>query len=266
MVTTNIPFYLSLAGIGGIVFFLALERFFPFRRMTLLPWQRWLINFSLSFCNLLIVDQGFVILLQRTSLFTELFHLDLFGRLGLNSFSRVILTIVILDLAMYVWHRLNHAIPFLWRFHRVHHSDREVDVTTASRFHFGEVTLGAMINYALMLSLGASIWEVRIFKVIFVFMTQLTHSNIRIAKPQEDIFWLVFVSPSMHRIHHSDIRCETDSNYGTIFSVWDRLFRTIVSGVNAKKLHFGLKEFEKPQELTWARLITMPLKPVERKK
>jgi sterol desaturase/sphingolipid hydroxylase (fatty acid hydroxylase superfamily) len=265
MEKSDIPFYLSFAGVAGIVFFFALERFIPFHRPSSLQWQRWFINFSISFCNLLIVDQGFVILLQGTPLFSQILHFDLYDRLGINSFWRIILTIVILDLAMYAWHRFNHVIPFLWRFHRVHHSDPHVDVTTASRFHFGEVTLSAVINYALMLSLGASIGEVRIFKLIFVFMTQLAHSNIRLFKPLEDMIWTIFVSPSMHRIHHSDIRQETDSNYGTIFSIWDRLFGTLSKNVDSQKLHFGLKEFQDPKELTLPRVILMPLKHVVRK-
>lgn len=261
----NIPFYLSFIAVAGIAFFLLLERFIPFRQMSLPQWQRWLINFSLSFCNLLIVDQGFVLLLQRTPLFTQIFYFDLYGHLGLNSFWRIVLTILILDFAMYVWHRLNHMVPFLWRFHRVHHSDPHLDVTTASRFHFGEVTLSAIINYALMLSLGATIWEVRIFKLIFVFMTQLAHSNIRLFKPLEDLVWLIFVSPSMHRVHHSDIRRETDSNYGTVFSIWDRLFGTLTQRWDSEKLHFGLKEFQDPKELTFLQVILMPLKRVTRK-
>jgi len=265
MEKSNIPFYLSFAGVAGIVFFLVLERFVPFRRVSLPQWQRWLINFSLSFCNLLIVDQGFVVLLQRTPIFSRMFHFDLYGQLVLNSFWRIVLTILILDFAMYLWHRLNHTIPFLWRFHRVHHSDPHVDVTTASRFHFGEVTLSAIINYSLMLSLGATIWEVRIFKLIFVFMTQLAHSNIRLLKPFEDLIWLIFVSPSMHRIHHSDIRRETDSNYGTIFSIWDRLCGTLTKNADLQRLHFGLKEFQNPKELTFSQVVLMPLKRVSRK-
>ena len=263
---SSLPFYLSFAGVAGILFFLALERWIPFRRMSLSSqWARWAINFGLSLCNLLIVDQGFVLLLERTPLFHEIFYFDLYARLGVSSLWRIVLTIIILDLMMYLWHRLNHIIPVLWRFHRVHHSDPHVDVTTASRFHFGEVTLSAVINYSLMLSLGATIWEVRIFKLIFVFMTQLVHSNIKLFKPFEDMIWTVFVSPSMHRIHHSNIRREMDSNYGTIFSFWDRLLRTLTRTAAQEKLHFGLREFQNPRELTFWRVLTMPLKRVMRK-
>ena len=201
-----------------------------------------------------------MILLQRTPLFSQIFHFDLYGRLGLNSFWRIVLTIVILDLAMYVWHRLNHVVPFLWRFHRVHHSDPHVDITTASRFHFGEMTISAVINYALMLSLGASIWEVRIFKLVFVFMTQLTHSNVKLFKPLEDMAAAVFVLPLMHRIHHSDVRWETDSNYGTVFSFWDRLFGTLTRRADWQNLHYGLKEFQDPKQLTLLQVILMPFK------
>jgi sterol desaturase/sphingolipid hydroxylase (fatty acid hydroxylase superfamily) len=265
MEKSDLPLYLSFAGVAGIIVFLLLEKVIPWRETVWPQWQRWLINFSLSFCNLLIVDQGFVVLLQRTPLFSRVFHVDLYGRLGLNSFWRVAATILILDLVMYLWHRINHKVPFLWRFHRVHHSDPHLDVSTASRFHFGEMTMSAVINYALMLSLGASIGEVRVFKLVFVFMTQLTHSNVRLWPPLENIVWSVLVSPSMHRVHHSDIREQTDSNYGTVFSFWDRLFATLIRDADARKIQFGLKEFKDPRQLTLPALILMPAENLNRK-
>lgn len=243
----------------GIIVFLILERWIPFRQARISLGQRWFINFSMSFCNLLVVDQFFVILLQRTELFSSIFNFNLYARLGLNSFWRIVVTIVVLDLVTYLWHRVNHGIPFLWRFHRVHHTDMEVDVSTASRFHFGEMTISAMINYALMLSLGASMMEIRIFKVVFVFMTQLTHSNIRLWKPLENILWLFIVPPAMHRVHHSNVKRETDSNYGTIFSLWDRLFGTFRSA-GPGGIIFGLKEFIDPGELTLWKLLALPFR------
>jgi len=149
--------------ITGILFFFLLELVVPFRHAVLSKIRRWRINFSLNLSNVVIVDLCFVYLLNQTSFFTGPWKLDLYNKWGLSIFWRIALTILVLDLIIYFWHRLNHGVPFFWRFHRVHHTDMEVDVSSASRFHFGEVTGTTMISYTLMLILGATIFEVRIF-------------------------------------------------------------------------------------------------------
>ena len=260
------PFHLSstfglAAWYGtGIALFLFLEYVIPFRAMSLSRLQRWRINFTMNFCNVVIVDLFFVALLNATDLFSAQHSFDLFEQMHFNAFGRIACTILVLDLAMYGWHRLNHAVPLLWRFHRVHHTDMNVDVSSAARFHFGEVTGSTIITYTLMLFLGAAIVEVRLFQVVLLLMAQFGHSNLKLHPALEKSLWLLIVPPAMHRIHHSNVKNETDSNYGTIFSFWDRIFGTFVKDVDQDKIVFGLKEFNNPKELMLLKLLALPFR------
>jgi sterol desaturase/sphingolipid hydroxylase (fatty acid hydroxylase superfamily) len=262
-VETSVTTYWRFLGLTSLIIFIVLEFIIPFRQVLLSRWRRWVINFSMSLCNLIMVDQFFVRILMGAGLFSGKFQWNLYERLQLNSFWRITLTILALDFLMYVFHRLNHAVPFLWRFHRVHHTDLDVDVSSSARFHFGEVTISAFLTYAFMLTLGATIWEVRIFQIIFVLMTQFGHSNIRLWHPLENFLWLFLVPPPMHRIHHSDLRRETDSNYGTIFSFWDRIFRTFTPQAQGD-IVYGLPEFKEPQQLTLPKLLILPFRGLRR--
>jgi len=152
----------------GILIFFFFEHVITFRPATFSRLQRWRINFTMNFCNVLLIDLFFVYLLNATTLFSAEHSLNLFEQMHLNTLWRIICTVLVLDLAMYVWHRLNHTIPLLWRFHRVHHTDLNVDVSSAARFHFGEVTGSTIITYTLMLFLGATIIEVRLFQIVLI--------------------------------------------------------------------------------------------------
>jgi len=260
------PFHLSSTYgptawyIVGIVLFIFLEYVIPFRPTTLSRLQRWRINFTMNFCNVLLVDLLFVYLLNATTLFSAEHSLNLFEQIHLNTFLRIACTVLVLDLAMYAWHRLNHAIPLLWRFHRVHHTDLNVDVSSAARFHFGEVTGSTIITYTLMLFLGATLVEVRLFQVILFLMAQFGHSNLKLNPTLERSLWIFLVPPAMHRIHHSNVKKETDTNYGTIFSFWDRIFGTFTKDVDQDNIVFGLKEFDDPKELMLLKLLVLPFR------
>ena len=260
------PFSLSLTFgpttwyVSGILLFLFFEKIIPFRSTTLSRLQRWRINFTMNFCNVLLIDLFFVYLLKKTTLFSPQHSFHLFEQMNLNIFWRIACTVLVLDLAMYVWHRLNHAIPLLWRFHRVHHTDLNVDVSSAARFHFGEVTGSTIITYTLMLFLGATIVEVRLFQVVLFLMAQFGHSNIKLNPMLEKSLWLFLVPPAMHRIHHSNVKDQTDSNYGTIFSFWDRMFGSFLKDVDQDSIVFGLKEFNNPKELMLLKLLALPFR------
>jgi len=245
---------------SGILLFLLLEKIIPFRATTLSQMRRWRINFSMNFCNVLLVDLFFVTLLKKTSMFSGQFQFNLFKMWHLNMFWGMVLTIVVLDLGMYLWHRLNHSVPFLWQFHKVHHTDLNVDVSSAARFHFGEVTGSTIINYTLMLFLGATIVQVRLFQVVLLLMAQFGHSNVKLGKKFEEYLWLIVVPPAMHKIHHSNVKDHTDSNYGTIFSIWDRVFGSFKKDVDQEKIIFGLKEFSDPKELMLFKLLVLPFR------
>lgn len=161
--------------------------------------------------------------------------------------------IVLLDGWLYVWHRANHAIPWLWRFHRMHHSDHRMDVTTATRFHLGEHILSSMLRLGLLPVLGFTLSQVAVFDILVIANTQIHHANISLGR-WDPWLRLLIVTPAMHKLHHSDRRPETDSNYSVLFSLWDRLARSFVMRDEGRALQFGLREFDAPE---WQRVSGM---------
>ncbi len=136
----------------------------------------------------------------------------------------LLLDLVLLDFLIYWWHRANHVVPFLWRFHSVHHLDRFLDTTTAVRFHAGEVLLSALARAAAILLLAVPLSSVLVFEALVLMVAMFHHSNLRLPPALERALSLLVVTPSIHWVHHHRMRVDTDSNYCTILSVWDRLF------------------------------------------
>lgn len=166
------------------------------------------------------------------------------------------LALVLLDAWMYVWHRANHAIPLLWRFHRMHHSDKRMDVTTATRFHLGEHLGGAVLRLGLIPLIGFGIWQIVVYELLVVAITQFHHADISLGRADR---WLrlLIVTPDMHKMHHSRWRPETDSNYSTVLSVWDRLARTFRMRPDMRTLEVGLDDFDGAEwQTVWGMLRT----------
>ena len=136
------------------------------------------------------------------------------------------LDLLLLDLWIYAWHRLNHVVPFLWRFHEVHHLDENLDVSTALRFHFGEVVLSSLVRAAVIWFIGVPITTVAIFETLVVVAALFHHSNIRLPSRVEGALSKLVVTPSIHWVHHHAKREDTDSNYSTILSMWDFIFKS----------------------------------------
>jgi sterol desaturase/sphingolipid hydroxylase (fatty acid hydroxylase superfamily) len=154
----------------------------------------------------------------------------------------LVIAVVLLDGWMYLWHRANHTIGLLWRFHRMHHSDTKMDVTTATRFHLGEHVGASVLRAGLIPVLGFEVWQLIVYDTLLVGVTMLHHANISLGRYDRWLRWLM-VTPDMHKVHHSSWRPETDSNYSTVFSVWDRLAGTFRMRTDPKTLQFGLPEF-----------------------
>src|SRR6185312_11116269 len=132
--------------------------------------------------------------------------------------------VLLLDLAIYAQHVTFHAVPVLWRLHRMHHADLEFDVTTGVRFHPLEVVLSMVIKFTVVIALGALALAVLIFEVLLNATSMFNHGNVRLSAPLDRVLRLIVVTPEMHRVHHSILRWETDSNFGSNFPWWDRLF------------------------------------------
>ena len=150
----------------------------------------------------------------------------LFNWITLPHYVSLFLQLLLLDLYMYGWHRLNHVSSFLWRFHRFHHLDTEMNSTTALRFHAVELLLSYVFRILIFPFFGFSISAIVGYSLVFFPIVVFHHSNIFIADKTDRLFRKLFVSPRMHRIHHSNKTEETNSNYSSVFPWWDRLFRT----------------------------------------
>ena len=172
----------------------------------------------------------------------------------------VVAGLLLFDLWMYVWHRANHEIPLLWRLHRVHHTDPRMDSTTAFRFHPGEIALSTLLNAAVILGLGLGLGTLILYKSLMVVVILLHHSNIRLPEAWDRRLSILVVPPSMHRVHHSQIIAETNSNYGTIFSFWDRLLGSFRLRDDLARIRFGIGYFDGPQWQTPLQLLMLPLR------
>ena len=165
---------------------------------------------------------------------------------------------LIMDYTNYLWHVLNHKAPLLWRFHVVHHCDPDLDVTTAIRFHFGELIGSVFYRGAFVFLSGATALQVLLYEILFEGATQFHHSNLKLPFTLEKVLNKLIVTPRMHGIHHSVIRQETDSNYSVIFSFWDRLHNTVKLNVPQDKIVTGVPSYSDPDELTIGYLLKLP--------
>ena len=173
--------------------------------------------------------------------------------------------ILLLDAWTYVWHRLNHRIPFLWRFHRVHHADPQMDVSTGGRFHVGEIVLSSVLRIPLIILLGVYAWELVLYETAMFTVVQFHHANVSLPARLDCALRAVIVTPAMHKVHHSRLRPETDSNYSALLSVWDRIGRSFRLRDDPHTIEFGLDEFGDDDE-RFGKLMTMPTRSVTRRK
>lgn len=170
----------------------------------------------------------------------------------------VLLTVLIFDFAIWLQHLITHKVPILWRLHRVHHADRDIDVTTAIRFHPVEIALSMGLKIGLVYLLGPPALGIILFEIILNGTAMFNHANWRIPPRVDAVLRLFIVTPDMHRVHHSDQRAEHDSNYGFSLSIWDRLFGTYVAQPQRghDDMTIGLEwQDDRPAQLGWALLL-----------
>ncbi|MEQ8831323.1 MAG: sterol desaturase family protein [Alphaproteobacteria bacterium] len=159
----------------------------------------------------------------------------------------VVLDLLLLDFLIYWWHRANHAIPFLWRFHEIHHLDETLDSTTAIRFHWGEVALSACARAVFILAFDIPLESVLIFEIQVLLAAIFAHSNLRLPAGLERAIGWVVITPAIHWVHHHAVRRDTDSNYGNLFSFWDRLFGSFSPNRRRLDMKIGVeRETERP--------------------
>lgn len=237
-----------------------LELFIPKRDLQASKAKRWLTNISIGGIDSLLVRLMSMVAMPMVAVgaatYAEAQQWGLFYVTDLPFWLEFLLALILLDLTIYAQHVASHKIPFLWRIHKVHHSDPDIDVTTAIRFHPIEIGLSMLYKVGLIFLLGPAVFAVFVFEVILNGCAMFNHANIHVPRPIEKILRLFIVTPDMHRVHHSTEVRETDSNFGFNLSLWDRLFRTYTAQPKAghEGMDIGLAEYrdEEPTRLRWS--------------
>ena len=256
---------IRLAAFLGVFAVLALlERFAPRRRAVQPLRQRWGANLALAVIDaaaLRALAFAVPILAVAAAVDAGQQGIGLLNQLDWPAWVELLLAVLVLDLAIWLQHLVTHKIPILWRFHRVHHADRDFDVTTALRFHPVEILASAALKVGLVYLLGPSALAVLVFEVLLNATAMFNHANLRLPPWLDRAVRAVLVTPDMHRVHHSVLREEHDSNYGFALSVWDRLFRTYRSAPKdgQETMRIGLEwQDDRTMRLGW--VLTLPFR------
>ena len=222
---------------------------------------RWFNNLSITFLNGLVGRFFFPLPAAGFALLAEQRGWGLFHYLDVPSIPAGVLSIVFLDLAIYLQHVIFHGVRLFWYFHGMHHTDLDVDVTTGARFHPVEIVLSLLIKMGIIVLLGTPVWSFVVFEVLLNATSMFNHSNISINGTVDRALRLVVVTPDMHRVHHSVIIGEHDSNFGFNLPWWDRLFHTYKDQPRDghDDMVIGLANFRDPKKLGLGRLILLPL-------
>jgi sterol desaturase/sphingolipid hydroxylase (fatty acid hydroxylase superfamily) len=245
---------------GILIIMFLWEITIPRRPLTTSKRTRWLSNLSLVLIDSVAVRLAFPAGLAGVAFLAWQRGWGLFHLFELPSLLEIVFGVLVLDLAIYLQHVMFHSAPLLWRLHMVHHSDMDIDVTTGVRFHPIEIFLSMGIKTIVVILTGAPALAVLIFEIILNGTSMFNHGNVRYPQPVDSILRLFVVTPEMHRVHHSTIRWETNSNLGFNFPWWDRLFGTY-RGQPAKghlEMTIGLDQYKEPQKLTLPWLIVLP--------
>lgn len=236
------------------------EGMFPFFRGRTARLQHYAQNLALALINNVVVALVFVGLLLGV---TEWAHSAGFGLLNMVSYPpwlRLALAILLFDAWQYFWHRMNHRVRFLWRFHAVHHTDTELDASSAVRFHTGEIVLSTVARLAVLPLLGMTLTDLAVYELLLLPVLFLHHSNLNIPPRIDALLRHVIVTPRMHWVHHSQNQPETDSNFASIFSFWDRIFRTHRTHPDPALISFGL-DTAGTERLGLGALLLRPFRP-----
>lgn len=218
--------------------------------------RRWFTNLSMVVISSVALRIVFPAAAVGAAIFAQSKGWGLLPALGIHPLVAGVIAFVILDFAVWLEHVASHKIPLLWRIHRMHHADNGFDVTTALRFHPIEIVLSMVWKAAVVIALGASPVAVLVFEIVLNGCAMFNHSNIDLPRSIDSVLRRLIVTPDMHRVHHSSIPRETDSNYGFNLPFWDRLFGTYTAQpeLGHEGMEIGLKEYRGPGSagLVWA--------------
>lgn len=247
--------------LGVLITLGVLERLLPRRSLAQPRSRRWFTNLSLVVIDTLTLRTlafALPILAVAAAVDAGQVGWGLFNWLDWPGWVELLLAILLLDLAIWLQHLITHKVSLFWRFHRVHHADRDFDVTTALRFHPVEIAASALLKVGLVYLLGPSALAVVLFEVLLNATALFTHANLALPSWLDRAVRLILVTPDMHRVHHSVHREEHDSNFGFALSLWDRIFGTYVPEPVAghQAMQVGLEwQDDRPMKLGWALML-----------
>jgi sterol desaturase/sphingolipid hydroxylase (fatty acid hydroxylase superfamily) len=254
---------LRLGSFGAVLLLmLLLEAGWPRRKQRFDRLMRWPGNLGLALLNTLALRllfpaaaTGFALLLTESDV-------GLFNNLDVPMWPAVVITLLLLDLTIYAQHWLFHKVPSLWHIHAAHHTDLDIDVTTGLRFHPVEILLSMLIKLAAIMLLGAPAIAVLIFEVVLNATAMFNHANLKLPEHVDKLLRRLIVTPDMHRVHHSTLKHETNSNFGFNLSCWDKLFGTYIAQPAAghSEMTIGIAEYQQAAELRIDRILTRPFK------
>jgi sterol desaturase/sphingolipid hydroxylase (fatty acid hydroxylase superfamily) len=237
-----------------------LERIFPLRKSTRSLLARLLVNVAVSALTFLAA----VTLVQPAAQWALRSSVErpfgLVPLLAAPAWLKLVISFLLMDLAFYYWHLANHRAPFLWRFHNVHHTDPDLDVSTAFRFHFGEIALSSAFSVLQICLIGVSPWAYAVYQLAFQSEVLFHHSNLRLPIRFERVLNKLLVTPRMHGIHHSQVHRENNSNFGTVFPWWDRLHRTLGLNIPQSEIVVGIPGYSRPEDNTLPNALLMPFR------
>jgi sterol desaturase/sphingolipid hydroxylase (fatty acid hydroxylase superfamily) len=252
---------IRLAVFASVFLAMALiELLWPKRKLIVSKRKRWLTNIGISVAGTLLLRLMAMLAVPvaaiAAALYAQAHQIGLLNQVAWPQWIKVVVALLVLDLAIWAQHLASHKIPIFWRLHQVHHADRDIDVTTAVRFHPVEIGLSMLWKIAVVVPLGAPPVAVFLFEVILNACAMFNHANIALPAWFDRVLRLLVVTPDMHRVHHSVLRREHDSNYGFNLSLWDRLFRTYTAQPQAghQGMTIGLDPYqsEAPTRFGWS--------------
>lgn len=247
----------------GLFMFLAIaEYLFPRRKLAYSKVQRWLNNIAISAFNTLVVRIIFPIAGIGAALLAQEHQWGFFNLVQTPAWLSILIFLFVFDLAIYWQHRLFHAVPLLWRFHRMHHTDLDYDLTTGSRFHPVSILISSFIKLVLVVVMGASVAAILIAEVLLNATAMFNHSNLSLPTKLDRVIRRFLVTPDMHRIHHSTDDVEHSHNFGFNFPWWDRLFGTYLDQPKLahENLDIGILGMQDKQSIHFFWLLLQPFR------
>jgi sterol desaturase/sphingolipid hydroxylase (fatty acid hydroxylase superfamily) len=220
----------SLAVLAALLLWESIAPFFQFHAHDAHPLRirarHGAINIAYGVVNGLAIRFVFLALWTSAMVWSATHQIGLLHRVIIPANARVLAALLLLDLWGYLWHRLNHTVPAFWRFHRTHHADAEMDVTTANRFHIGEIVLSSLLRVPVLAVIGCSVQELALYELLLFAVVQFHHANIGLPDWLDRSLRVVIVTPHLHKVHHSIVVADQHANYSSLFSWWDRVART----------------------------------------